>query len=445
MAKRNKISIMHIGKKYGKGCVVFLFSLTTNSALSFRVQLGSRTLLTTGRSYNKKYSIHPRCLKRTSVVLYANSLVGSEKKEEIFSVKDENIPSKSLGIGVDADKNNSMLWKSRLLIIFAASLYGSNHSAVKILESNIPLEVGTTLRFALAAAITLPWLFQDEDNQSDSNSQSDSVATKDSSNQNDTFMSLNGAILGGAEIGFWNWMGYMAQAIGLQSTPAGTNAFICSLSVVIVPILDMLVGKKVLTRQMIGAALAVLGVGFLELNGLQENLSSGQPIISSDTCYSLVQPIAFGVGYWRMEFYARKYENSAKKLTSAQLCTIASLMAGNMILTSQDVPDLSMIASWFSNPIVLQAVLWTGLVTTALTMFIETQALKTLSAAEATLLYTTEPIFGSIIAAAVLNESLGVGGVIGAAMILCGCLYSSVGFDDNTTREEKQNNDKIII
>ena len=78
-------------------------------------------------------------------------------------------------------------------------------------------------------------------------------------------------------------------------------------------------------------------------------------------------------------------------------------------------------------------------------MFIETQALKTLSAAEATLLYTTEPIFGSIIAAAVLNESLGVGGVIGAAMILCGCLYSSVGFDDNTTREEKQNNDKIII
>jgi drug/metabolite transporter (DMT)-like permease len=78
--------------------------------------------------------------------------------------------------------------------------------------------------------------------------------------------------------------------------------------------------------------------------------------------------------------------------------------------------------------------LWTGIVTTALTIFIETQALKTLSAAETTMLYSTEPIFGSIVAAIFLGESLGMNGVVGGAMILSGCLYSSIGVNSDANQ-----------
>lgn len=66
--------------------------------------------------------------------------------------------------------------------------------------------------------------------------------------------------------------------------------------------------------------------------------------------------------------------------------------------------------------------LWTGIVTTALTIFIETQTLKTLSAAETTMLYSTEP--------------LGMNGVVGGAMILSsGCLYSSIGVSNSDVNQ----------
>jgi drug/metabolite transporter (DMT)-like permease len=60
----------------------------------------------------------------------------------------------------------------------------------------------------------------------------------------------------------------------------------------------------------------------------------------------------------------------------------------------------------------------------------ETLALKTLSAAETTMLFSTEPIFGGACAAAVLGEQFGLGGFIGAAMVLSGCIASNIGTND---------------
>jgi drug/metabolite transporter (DMT)-like permease len=134
-----------------------------------------------------------------------------------------------------------------------------------------------------------------------------------------------------------------------------------------------------------------------------------------------------------MEYHARRHSDSGMQLTVSQLVTIAILMLGNLLFTSGGlggIPDWSQFATWFSNPTILQAVLWTGVVTTALTIFIETKALKNLSAAEVTMLYCFEPIFGSIVAAVVLSESLGANGVFGGALILGGCVYSSMGCDD---------------
>ena len=75
----------------------------------------------------------------------------------------------------------------------------------------------------------------------------------------------------------------------------------------------------------------------------------------------------------------------------------------------------------------LQSIVWTGLITTALTVYMETIALKTLSAAETTILFSTEPIFGSVCASVVLGETFGATGYVGGVMILAGCLYSNMG------------------
>lgn len=307
----------------------------------------------------------------------------------------------------------SPLWQARLLLLLSASLYGTNFTFVKILNENVPECVGTSLRFALASLATLPWLLQRNKNEDDSVAQYvEPTLPFEGSNP----------IIGGFEVGMWNSIGYLTQAVGLESTPASTSAFLCSLAVVTVPILDYLAGKKLQVRQVIGACLAVIGVACLELDG------SNGLVLSKNDLLSLVQPFVFGMGFWRMEHYMRKFPKHAKTLTAAQLSAIFLSSLSSFLLTrGGDIPDSSQFITWLANPIVLQSIAWTGLITTALTVYMETIALKTLSAAETTILFSTEPIFGSVCASVVLGETFGATGYVGGVMILAGCLYSNMG------------------
>jgi drug/metabolite transporter (DMT)-like permease len=81
----------------------------------------------------------------------------------------------------------------------------------------------------------------------------------------------------------------------------------------------------------------------------------------------------------------------------------------------------------FSDWQVCGAILWTGIVTTALTSFGENIAMRRLSAAESTVIYSTEPLWGAAFAALVLGESLGWNTALGAVLILSACLWSSLG------------------
>ena len=72
------------------------------------------------------------------------------------------------------------------------------------------------------------------------------------------------------------------------------------------------------------------------------------------------------------------------------------------------------VTSLLSNPTILLELFWTGVITTALTVYMETCALKTLSAAETTLIFSTEPLWGTAFAAAVMGEQLGMNAAVGA-------------------------------
>lgn len=329
----------------------------------------------------------------------------------------------------------SPVWQARLLLVLSAMLYGTNFTFVKVLNENVPVNIGTSLRFSLAAIATLPWLLQ----KSKEKIEMKFILTE---SRQITMAASTGAIIGGIEVGVWNAIGYLSQAIGLETSPASTSAFICSLAVVVVPILDFLAGKKILSREVIGALLAVVGVGLLELDDLSSGIGAGGgSLLSAGDLFTLVQPFAFGMGFWRMEHYMRKFPTSANQLTASQLSTIALSSIACFLYTSgfDGLPEFSQWMQWLHDPTIIGAVCWTGLITTGLTVYMETLALKTLSAAETTMLFSTEPIFGGICASAVLGESFGVGGLVGAAMVLSGCLYSNMGFVQNERENCKEN------
>jgi len=71
-------------------------------------------------------------------------------------------------------------------------------------------------------------------------------------------------ILGGLECGMWISLGYVAQAMALTTIPAGKCAFVCSLTVVFVPLVSALFhGRPIKLMNIIAAAVALTGVSVL--------------------------------------------------------------------------------------------------------------------------------------------------------------------------------------
>lgn len=203
------------------------------------------------------------------------------------------------------------------------------------------------------------------------------------------------------------------------------------MAVVTVPMLDCIFGRPLLRRQIVGAALAAFGVWALEMG---QDMSS----FTSDDMASLVQPLMFGLGFWRMEAAMEKFPTEAARLAAGQLFMVFLVSLSYLVCWSggefQDacnvIPTMGDVVGWLSDPSILGMLVWTGLVTTAFTIYMETLALKTLSAAETTLIFSTEPLFGAAFAAVVANECLSEGGWIGSALIICGCVVSGIDWGE---------------
>ena len=361
------------------------------------------------------------------------------------------------------NESNKDVYFARALLLGAAALYGTNFALIKVLDEVIPVGASTSLRFGLASFATMPWLLP-------SKREKKSINDSNVKNETSTFWD---ATIAGMQVGFWVSIGYISQAVGLETTDASKvilflycirqivsldiktlivfllikqqSAFICSLAVVFVPILDAMTGKMLSPRKMLGILMAVSGVGLLEFGESILSMNSGLdlPAISTGDLISFIQPIAFGIGFWRMEHAMEKFPDDACRLTSAQLLSVGlmSLFYCLSGLGGTAPPSLDQIVEWLSNYEILIALAWTGVVTTAMTIYMETLALKSISAAEATLIFSTEPIWGTLFATLIIGEHLGIEAAFGAALILGGCLFSSwnTKSDENELHAKKMN------
>jgi len=380
----------------------------------------------------------------TSAALSGSDLSNIDGNNDILAIDNAkaNLP---VNDAVDDEK----VVRARWLLVAAAALYGTNFSLVKLLGDEMPVGISSSLRFGLAALATLPWLVEGFLPQINTNLR---LETRNSDEEADPRVM---ATMYGLEVGLWNSIGYVAQAVGLETTLASESAFLCSMAVVVVPLLDRIAGKRLLPRQWLGAIMALAGVAFLELGDFGAMFSSGGSggiVITTGDKLSMIQPLTFGLGFWRMEQAMNRFPEEARRMTAAQLMAIfiSSLGYGLWTLgvfepffdsSSFDVAiagfqsSLATVSSsfpwneWATNPSILFSLFWTGCITTALTIYMETLALESLSAAETTLIFSTEPLWGTAFAVAVMGEQVGLNFAVGAGLILTACVYSNLGVD----------------
>jgi drug/metabolite transporter (DMT)-like permease len=141
---------------------------------------------------------------------------------------------------------------------------------------------------------------------------------------------------------------------------------------------------------------------------------------------ALLQPFAFGTSYLRIEKLAARFPTHGPQLSALQLLSNAAVSLGWCAAASASAgawPDLSVLAE---RPEVLAGLLWTGLVSTALTVVLQTRALSKLSATDSSVIVATEPLWAAGFAALLLGERVGIDKAVGGGLILAGCLANSL-------------------
>jgi drug/metabolite transporter (DMT)-like permease len=257
-------------------------------------------------------------------------------------------------------------------------------------------------------------------------------------------------------------MGYITQALALSTISSGKCAFICSLTVVFVPLASaILYGKPIRPASLVAAAIALTGVGVLEgmidfneLLGIQPAVADTGDVISDALSSSSIettavplgpvgslakslgvgkgdllalgQPIGFGSAFMRIEHYQEHYKNVPNRVLTiaAAQCVAVGVLSFLWVLYDYHgtIPDFGYMMEWHR----IAAIAWTGIVTTVFAIFLEGIALQTASATDASIAFSSEPVWASIFGRLLLNERLSSRSYTGGGIIMLACLIGAL-------------------
>lgn len=283
---------------------------------------------------------------------------------------------------------------SLLLLNLVAVLWGSQHAVIKQVMESSDASMFTLLRFGLAALLAAPF------------------TPGFSKNQQENTVSSQTAWRWGLEMGFWMFLGFSFQAIGLETTTAQKSGFLLYLNVKFVPFLAyILLGRGIRLPTLLSALIAFTGTALLATDGTE-----GFGDFTVGDAWSVAAAAASAMFILRLERASAQVANAAQ-LNSASLWVVAALSA---LWTVSNIPLNEEFgdALWQTATSHAWEIVYLGGVATALTNWIQSKAQKGVSAERAAVIYAMDPVYGAFFASWFLGESLGgTQAWIGAGMI----------------------------
>jgi drug/metabolite transporter (DMT)-like permease len=163
---------------------------------------------------------------------------------------------------------------------------------------------------------------------------------------------------------------------------------------------------RYLPRRILGAAgIAIVGIGILSWEGGGFGLGD-----------VLTFGCAVGVALYILALERITPRHPTLPLVAVQLTTMAFLgMSWALPQLNGQMPAISQ--HWYT-------LLYLGIIVTATPIWTQAQAQRWVSASEAALRYTLEPVFASTFSFAWLGEVLGIRGLLGAGLILMATIIS---------------------
>ena len=290
--------------------------------------------------------------------------------------------------------------KSNILLLLTAFIWGSAFVAQKSGMDYIEPFTYNVIRTFIGGLVLIPVII---------------FFTKKNNRQNGTeekvfdFEKDKIAIIGGICCGLALFVASSLQQFGVSYTTAGKAGFITTLYVVFVPILSLLLRKKVRPIMWVCVALGAVGLYLLCMTDASFSLQFGDMLV-------LLCAVAFAVHILVIDHFSPKADGV--KISCVQF--LVSGVLGIICMFIFETPDLgNILACWL--PILYAGVLSCGV---AYTLQVVAQADADTTAAS--LILCLESVFAVISGAILLHESMSPRELMGCAVIFAAVIISNL-------------------
>ena len=214
-------------------------------------------------------------------------------------------------------------------------------------------------------------------------------------------------VLKGIVLGAFLYIAFALQTVGLQFTTPSKNAFLTAVNVVIVPFIGFVLYKKKIDKfELLGAVLAIIGVGVMSLQ------------LSGDINIGDLLTLFCAVGFAFQIFYTSLFvqDEDPVLLTLTQMLTAAILGMIVMFIRGEYTFSFN-IGSSFS-------VIYLGIFSTTIAYLLQTIAQRFTNATKTAIILSTESVWGMLFSIILIKEQITSRMLIGAIIILLAILIS---------------------
>lgn len=297
-------------------------------------------------------------------------------------------------------------YKNEAALIFCTLIWGGTFSATKLSLVSISSCLFIGIRFAIATFVFLIYIFL--------KNRKSPVSYPDwKTNKSLYFLAFL--------LGFWMFLGFAFETVGLKYTTATKSGFLTGTLVVITPILQTLFLKRMPSSgNLLGVIVVMFGLFFLSA----ETVGEDHKFVIS---YHLGDVLTLG-GAFFFSLYIIYVDKASKS------CPLDILLLSQTLVTSVFAFLLAFILHWTEfEPLfikmdsrVMPALFYNGLISSVGTTFLQTKYQKGISPTRAGLIFSLEPVFSAILAYFTLEERLDVTGLIGCSFVLTGVLLAEL-------------------
>jgi drug/metabolite transporter (DMT)-like permease len=281
--------------------------------------------------------------------------------------------------------------KANIILLIAAIIWGCAFGFQRKASFELSTNAIIALRFSIAALAILPFYLLRKKNENE--------------------LSLNSPklIIGTLCAGIVLYMACAFQQWGLESTTAGKAGFITGMYVVMIPIIGIFIGKKTNAGTWTGVILATYG---LYLLSVKEDFSFESGDLKVLVCAFICAIYGHIIGWL------------APKCNPLDIAfwqyTISAVLGCITLVSMDSIPSMDKVMNQAT------AILYLGIISTALGFTLQVIGQKTVNPTHAAIILSLETVFAALAGYLMLNELLSLKAFIGCTFMLCGMIVAQL-------------------